>query len=78
LSETRDEQAARTFFDKALDSNSNRQLISPIGVQLDEVYSSDIIGYTIKSMPSYAQDTARFIGVLGIDGTDRISPAKYK
>lgn len=58
--------------------NSNRQIISPVGVRLDEVYSSDIIEYTIKSMPSYGQDTARFIGVLGIDGTDRISPVKYR
>ena len=57
--------------------NSNRQIISPVGVRLDEIYSSDIIGYTIRSMPSYGQDTARFIGVLGIDGTDRISPVRY-
>lgn len=58
--------------------NSNRQLISPIGVRLDEIYSSDIIGYTIKSMPSYREDSADFIGILGIDGTYKISPAKYR
>jgi len=57
--------------------NSNKQIISPIGVRLDEIYSSDIISYTIKSMPSYREDSADFIGALGIDGTYKISPAKY-
>ncbi len=58
-------------------SGKSRQLMHPNGVQLDEVYSDDIIGYVTKTMPRYGQDTAGFIGALGIDGTDKISPVKY-
>ncbi len=53
-----------------------RQVLSPVGICFDEINDNGIIGYFIKTLRRYSDDKAQFIGVLGIDGTDRITPAK--
>lgn len=58
--------------------NTNRQIISPIGVHFGVVEDNGIIEYFIKTMKNYDLDTAEFIGVLEVNGTDRISPARYR
>jgi hypothetical protein len=56
--------------------HTERQVLSPVGICFDEINDNGIIGYFIKTLRRYSNDKAQFIGVLGIDGTDRITPAK--
>jgi hypothetical protein len=57
--------------------DSNRQVMSLVGVHFGVAEDNGIIEYPNKRMKKYGLDTEGFIGVLGTDGTYKISPAKY-
>ncbi len=72
------EEHANNLMSKVKLGNSNRQIISPVGVHFGVVEDNGIIEYFIKSMKRYGLETGELIGVLGIDGRFKISPARYR